>query len=784
MNHRLLSASLCVLALHAIAQPARAEVRATDAALALRMVDIARATLANRGPDEASLRQAAALLSGATRLDPSQARYPRLLADARAQLGDVEGTLVALAAYRRLSPHDQHAQVQVIDLHLSRMQTLDGRVTYLEQLLEQPTLAGEVRSHAGSRLVPLLHERGETTRAEAILRQALRLNPLNMEALGLDYHYADGTDVNRRTLALLGMLRSNPSRPWPSGELARLLGQVGLDRPSLEWFDFTIRCYNHLRMAAPQGLMSDYAAQLFLADQQQRALAVVDQILSSSPDAFEAILLRAMLTKADDPAFAQRVTEGERLLMAKVTGEAPGDISAVVDAAVASEDDGRRAELSHLLGDLIAYKLYVRQQPVGDLLGALEKLSTAGGDVALQRYRGWNAAVEGRVDEATALLQPIADVDPLAAMVLARVGPEPTPESREVAQRALRENCSGLLGAMLWNRLKEVGVQRQPGAAHELVLDHVEQFPKEWLNVLENPQAFYSVRVDPTKGAFAFREPILAAVTLTNVGRHDITLGGDGLLKPELWFDARTRGIHTADFTGVALDRLGGPLVLRPGQSTTQPMRLDGGQLEETLTGLPTPSVQIQFSAITNPTSTADGAVGPGVGGARFDLARMFGRSGFAVDNPAVRERLLRDAGGADPTVQLNSLDLIAHYAVSTRHQPDEQTQAVGRQFAESLRAATESRDPSTAAWAGYLVAVTESAQKAGEVAHQMAQCPAWQSKLLAATIASGLPESERDVIVSKLVEDADVDVASSAGSIATRQPASAPAPTTQLPAP
>src|SRR5687768_9607222 len=130
------------------------------------------------------------------------------------QVRDLEGAREALAAYRKLAPNDQFAMVAYIDMMLRLKESADERMDYLRDVMDVPSVPSEVRSHAAFRASQLARERADADLEGAMLAQALRLNPLNMDALRvrLERHNESGTPVER-VGTLLQILKSNPIQP-------------------------------------------------------------------------------------------------------------------------------------------------------------------------------------------------------------------------------------------------------------------------------------------------------------------------------------------------------------------------------------------------------------------------------------------------------------------------------------------------------------------------------------------------------------------------------------------
>ena len=209
--------------------------------LAGKFVEAAEQILHNGIPGTHQWQQGAALLEAACTLDPKEPSYPRLLAETWRQIGDNDQVIAALSKYRAaaLAAHwqeDQVVQVELVDRYLSRMETVDQRIKYLKDVLAMPSLPPEVKAHAAVLCVPLLGQRSQAE-AEGMLTQAIRLDPLNMDALRLQYQSASrqGSPLERIGV-LLGMVRSNPCQRDVLEAVAKELSEAGLADASLEWY--------------------------------------------------------------------------------------------------------------------------------------------------------------------------------------------------------------------------------------------------------------------------------------------------------------------------------------------------------------------------------------------------------------------------------------------------------------------------------------------------------------------------------------------------------------------
>src|SRR5437870_5665787 len=189
------AAVMVMIVLTLLARPCAAqESSESGAALALRLTELAQRILRGEAaPSDAGMRQAQALLKAATKCDPREPRYARLLADSQIALHDNAGALETLTALRDLQPEDQVRQLEYIDLVVDRMQTVDQKLDYLRGLVPNDVIAPEIRSAAAWRCAMLLLEKRQTSDAADMVKQALTLNPLNWPALYYQYQQASAS---------------------------------------------------------------------------------------------------------------------------------------------------------------------------------------------------------------------------------------------------------------------------------------------------------------------------------------------------------------------------------------------------------------------------------------------------------------------------------------------------------------------------------------------------------------------------------------------------------------
>ena len=584
--------------------------------LAERLYEMAQGLLRQANVTEPAWRQAAALLRAASRVSPKDPRFPRLLIEARLKVGDTDGAIEALTAYRRVDPADRVAQIQLIDLYLQRMQTADQRLDYLRELLGRESIPEEVRSHVAAQCAHLLLERSQEQAAE-MLGESLRLNELNPDALRLRFETlpADAPPA-ARAAALLGILRSNPAQPAVADQLGRLLASTGLHKESLEWYTVALNLYPRTGQPFPAGFVADAGAQVLLAGLGEQLDVLLDSYLKARPDDADAWFLKLVKERAAAEKIEPKTVEEARAALSANLAEvcraiadggadgatpgaapgaapggsnppapdvrgpalppagepgAPGAAPGVAPVAApatsapatrpatpaeamaaatrvrAGEAEQWRVPLVSTLTDLAWLELYFAEDAsaAAHWVGALREILPAD-SVTLARLDGWTDLVAGNTEQARERLAPVADGDALAAIGMVRLSPQDAggqAAANELATRLLSDYRGGLVGAMVFSALHERRIKPpEPGGAAE-VRAELEKFPRDWMEIVNQPEAYYEVMADVSKVAHRYHEPMFGRVTLRNKTDYDLTIGPDGVIRPDLWFDARISGL-------------------------------------------------------------------------------------------------------------------------------------------------------------------------------------------------------------------------------------------------
>ena len=210
----------------------------------------------------------------------------------------------------------------------------------------------------------------------------------------------------------------------------------------------------------------------------------------------------------------------------------------------------------------------------------------------------------GKPDQARAKLQTVAADDPLAAAGLILIAPnDPAAQDKAVSEgRALlSKHPAGLTGAALLEVLSAKNVRLVPGPVADQLAAELMKFPKDWMRIVDSPQDFYALRVEPVKSALAVGDPLLVKVTIMNKSDFDLTVGPEGILHQDLWFDAQLHGAQQEVLQSESFDRITKRLVLPARQSMSQVVRLDSIQLSSLLLQAPQKVFQLSAMVMTNP---------------------------------------------------------------------------------------------------------------------------------------------------------------------------------------
>jgi len=841
----------------------QAEAEDANIAIAQRMAQAASEIVQGdqTGRNALAWHQAVAFLEAARRLDPNDARYPRLQADAYTHLGDTDAWASSTEAYLQKRGDDDQARLKLIEYYVAKMQTVDAKLAYLLSLLEKQSISNELKSRCATFAAVLLGERSVRRQVE-MTDKALELDPLNIYARRLEHAQllAAGAGPEERLQSLFAQLRCNPAQVRILETIGREMAAAGIARDALDWMASAKNLSLYIAQPDPNFFV-DYSAQLYINGMTKEAEEGVSLVLQADPRNIDAWFLLLTLRKAAglqvaldqdlDRAraiFASRagaiadLIEAQNNAATRPAGAAgqpdvdfssafapsagptagPGNegpapaapsgqrLNDIVNRLKAPEaPPQQKAAFVAALTDLAWFEVYYNQSAASartwiDALGQLLPPE----DITIVRLRGWFELMENRQAEAMKILWAIRDRDALAAMGVSRLlgqgnwksaaaNAATRPASQDptrTAQALLNKHPSGLLGAILVAEFKDRKLKAEPGPSGEAMKKIASAFPVDLLQVLVQADRFYAPVGAPLKVPYRLGEPLLVDLALLNRTEYDLPIGPDGIIKPDLWFDARVSlGVEKV-FPMSGYDKVAGPLVLKGRTRTSQVVRVDQGEMTPVLRERPSGNVNIYMTVMTNPMVRQDYRVVPGPGGVRQQFTRSLIRGGMPIYSEPQKKTLLKGLKGL-PNEKLWTIDVLTAMVEQARGSDAEQNvKAAASDFHEQIRMMQTDRVPLVGAYATFAMVLLTEPDKVEErtkLVESLLASPAWESRMTGIWAARWLPAAEQKRVLASVASDENplVKQAAEAGvklaDVAATRPATQPTstPSTTLPA-
>jgi hypothetical protein len=437
-----------------------------------------------------------------------------------------------------------------------------------------------------------------------------------------------------------------------------------------------------------------------------------------------------------------------------------------------------KAAVISVASDIAWFDLYFdhNADAAGKWIAILKPLVPAD-SVALGRLLGWQELIAGHASAARDILSKIQKEDPLSefgAITADQLEKKPVDPAR--IRNLLDENRTGLVGAMLWTTFKDESNRPPAKPSAAAVQAAVKNFPEAMLRVIEPRQAprVYAIEAEPLQTTYDFGTPVLARVTIQNISNVDVTVGGDSLLHPDLWFDAQTLGIAGQIFPGVAFDQLQGAMVLRPHQQVSQVVRLDEGSLRHLLRNSPTAeATTVNCDVLTNPIplrdqSTHQEVAVPGPGGSAVNFFRTFTYAGVPLSTGTGQQTLQGWIVSTSAVQRIHAADLISAYTMLARKpDADDATKKAAADLPAQLAKLRSDPMPLVSGWANYVSAgMAAKADEANSIADGMASSPQWSTRLLSLLAGGARPAAMRKQIATRLANDPDPTVKSAAAAM------------------
>ena len=705
----------------ALAQPATHKATGIpENMMADQLVLMARQSLiGNESPTEDQLVQARVLLDFALRLAPDLTESWRLRVELARLLGDRAGEMVALEQYCRLRPEDDAAQLALIVGNIGSYQTLDQRVSAAERIIDgdgSEQLSSALRSRMSSYAARGALEAGDKPRFLRRLKAAMRLDPSNKEAaqLTLDWLISNDSPPAKIGAALLRLVWADPTDPQPRRWLGDLLLSQGAYEEAAQQYQEVRWLTNNpvdeqmtFRWVLSTAASGDSQTALDrLADfenhRAQLAMAQATEDQPSTPPAMlpmDLELLRAViLTKLGQTTRA--VGSFERLERMLLDQAEKGDPQANTDLTWLTLLLGRSSDRAQTLEQITA------DRPVDDPF--------------VIRLTGWRQLRDADPDSAWRTLAPSAQDDPYAAYGVAltyKIADDPV----RLAQlhQVIHMAPDNLVGLMAVLDLREVGSSSVPTDQGRLLTRLLEGWPgsRVHLNPAQEPWVAVDIQVEPSQ--FAYLEPITAKLTLRNMTRQRLSLGGGGVLPTRLLLYASMRraGISMGDLPPIVVD-MSRSLALEPRGHVAVEVRVDQSDLGVILSTSPSEAIGFDIKAILQPQAGHSAPLAQQLMSSSH-TAYLLERRAWVPTEREIHSliTMLQDPA---PVNQMRALALLVQTAVNAGNAEENQeliqsvTDAVNNRFGQLT--------PLSQAWGVRFLPAGESGEQLFDTVHQTAQ--------------------------------------------------------------
>ena len=831
---RLILAILALAVGRASADDATAAPGSTDpegsVALAEHLATFAHQILRQQQMPAKALDLSAALYEAAIKLNPTEPRFSRALADIYLELNDTSGAITALRDYLNLRPSDQTAMVQQLDVYLRspQMQSLDQRLRYLRGLLQVQQIPVPVRSEIALRCARLYIQRSQIPQAIKMLDSARVLNPVNLDALRMRYvmTQSDALPVDR-VQQLLGIMQANPADPTVASRLAEQLAQLGLVDQSITWYGLANRLYTLSNVHPDPAFALGATSELLIGNRPDDAAKIAARYVEALPDDADGWFVWLSIAKyqldldpTDDTAKTQYSATIRRASIAianrlQNTRHLAGDTAATTrpldsdtptqlpslsgdhDLLTSSDHSQLLNPYIESLSSLAWLDLYYARDAASadPIIAALADFLPAD-SAKLRTLQAWRQFVGGDAAGALPKFRALAGDDPLAAMgALIAESSDPTKKDRLPIEvhKLIDDHPSGVIGALLWAEFSRFHIAIDPSPTSGAIATLVANVPNEFLQLISEPKGFYQVQVTPVKSSYKFGEPILVRVSLQNVSDVNLAIGDDCAVHPDLWFDAHLRGMLANGITGAAIGRLDQRLVLAPGDIVSTVVRMDQDSLFVYFNENPNLDLLVNLTLVLNPTHIEQrgpgqpGTASPGICGYSVQATDLIAREPVPIETDDQRLQLLMSLDVADGGEKIRLMQILYVYTEILRGNQSPDAQGAAKAFIAKLRRIQTNGSASVLAWQKLLIAMLASGGDQVNAINAMSNDSYWQTRLLALEGARQLLGTKAVAVASQLSSDQDPAVRQYAIALSQslQQPAATqPSETAQSPAP
>ncbi len=567
------------------------------------LVDLARHQghlVGRQSPRSASL-HVMALLKGAVAVDSSCAEAHYWLYDLEQRMGREEPARRALSEYVRLAPGDEAARIRFFEISLEGLQTAERRAEFVKEQLKQAPLPQSFESKLHGWLGRYYYERGENDLAGREVEQALRLDPMNVAARELGYQLFGETEpALQRVETALQLIAMNPSQANVVWDLAGFLDRLSLHAAAQEWYNRAIDIHRRAEAGPiPVEFWHKLAVSYLSSGDFARAKEAADEALLVEPRSRTSRLLlsqalRKMGQKSEADAELDRVGK---------------EYEARIETVISEKRCDEAAEIAW-------FYAYHRPDAAKALRLAELAMDDAQPSFLARAAHGFALRLHGRLPEAVSALSPLAGVDQLAALELARAEFDlgKKAEAIQTLRTAASIQHSGIGYELIGEMLLEQGEKPPPGPSHEKISAALASFKRDVFDYYRRPGDFLRFAIAFADETPAPTAPVRALFRLENVGPFPITFGEGFMARPLIALSARVGRAPEAgraeepakEYENYLQILMNSRPMLRPGESIEKVVSIDVGPIRTHLLRSVSEPTPIELTAMFDPVYRGD----------------------------------------------------------------------------------------------------------------------------------------------------------------------------------
>lgn len=634
-----------------------AELRAADpldALIARRLVQHS-ARYLQPGPEQdpqAGYRTAVSILSWAAKLAPDDVEIHRRLAAASAVLDpNLPAVIAGERDLLRLEPGNAVAQLRVINRAIDDRQSVAKRLELCERLLRSAAgarLAPEVLSHIAYRAATMCSEQGRASLASSYLAEALKFNPTNLEAAGLNALEIDRQTAKVELLvrAMVALVKADPTNQPALSDLIAVVQESGFQAGAADLIDAMGMLAARQGNSIPDDLFADYAYLRFADSGPREGLDLINQRQQSfnqferrrrqvewyrqqqAAEKHAAADHRPYTAPTEVPGFEDVTVElSNHLQMTRALLAMAAESDAEVDRSLLSLEQSWAATLETLrttdqtslpapaiaaiaaderrvIADRAWTRLWLNHH-IDEAADDLAQLDRQGANdpSELQRLQGWLSLRRGDAPAAIIGLQSLQSADPLSdlGIALAQIELGRTAEATKLLGDIYQSQSGRLLGMLCkWKYEKLTGRPMPATRQARSVAKELDRFPQMLGDLILRPQRYFSLSIAPRAERANPLDPLIFDVTIHNDSGWPVAIGPDKILSSRLALfpiiNQSGQRIKT-DVRPLTID-LQSHLVLMPSKSMTVPVSVDHTLLGVWIPNLALLPLTVEFQAM------------------------------------------------------------------------------------------------------------------------------------------------------------------------------------------